>query len=991
MVLVLFHPSSLPTAFLAFPPDACNNPKCIRSVTQMDYGMPLTCPKCRRANPAEANYCFFDGMVLTNGRASGGRLNPAIVAFPMPFVFPSGQSCHNFDQLALACLNNWSMARDLVRQGMLKTFLGGVGRADLAQAADEAARYPDRDRGLAQLLAKLPTKSVPAPRLTVRPMQIDLGVLAIGQERRVELRLANEGLGLIYGSVQCDDNLWLALLNVPVGSNRKLFQFVDEGIIPILVLGQNLRAGNKPLEAKLSIESNAGTQTVVVTASVPVKPFPTGVLAGAQTPRKIAEKAKAAPKEAAALFENGSVQQWYKDNGWTYPVQGPSASGLAAVQQFFEALGLTPPPRVQISVNSLALDGYAGGSLRSSLEVTTTEKRPIYAHASSDQPWLKVGRAQNKGRTVTLPLSVAVVPHCPGTTLTAILTVTANGNQRFEIPVSLAVAQSAAAIGAVPVLDMAEVLSAPGPTSARGAWAAPDATMVAPASELAAAVAQAEPYRPIKPPRRTISAAPIARPVAAPSRLMPLLPIAFILFGLMCTAAHDVYKWLRPDANPIVSGGGGVDSGVPDTRPRIVLAFHDIERKITLGEGGVKPTGNGPVTLGATAFWEPSMRFGLVASDVGVKHSQGETKRLTFEPDGLTNNTVVKLDGLDTWFGERPFRREDGQPASAGVWPGHWRDMKLPLGKDESGRERNGWASVWEYKNAHVIVTQTVEIIPGQSNLLDTCLVRYRISNEDSKKHSVGLRFMLDTYIGANDGVPFLIPGTKSELCDTTKIFATSEEIPDFIQACEYDDLTNLGTVAKIGLKIPGLETPSKVTLGAWPNPELQSRDPAWRECNQEKTKWAVPVVPMKTLTPADSCVVIYWDVKDLAPGENRYVGFSYGLGSVSSGEGKGKLALTAGGAFVPGGTFTVTAYVSNPTAGQTVTLDLPSGYEFASGDATQSVPPVVPGTGSHISPVTWKVRAPPRTGDATLKAHTSTGESQTLPVHIKLQGIFGS
>src|SRR5580693_6638809 len=105
----------------------------------MDYGMPLTCPKCRRVNPAEATYCFYDGMVLTNGQVSGGRLNPATVAFPMPFVFPSGQSCHNFDQLALACLNNWSTARDLVRQGMLKTFLGGVGRADLAQAADEAA------------------------------------------------------------------------------------------------------------------------------------------------------------------------------------------------------------------------------------------------------------------------------------------------------------------------------------------------------------------------------------------------------------------------------------------------------------------------------------------------------------------------------------------------------------------------------------------------------------------------------------------------------------------------------------------------------------------------------------------------------------------------------------------------------------------------------------------------------------------------------------
>ena len=53
-------------------------------------------------------------------------------------------------------------------------------------------------------------------------------------------------------------------------------------------------------------------------------------------------------------------------------------------------------------------------------------------------------------------------------------------------------------------------------------------------------------------------------------------------------------------------------------------------------------------------------------------------------------------------------------------------------------------------------VTQTVEIIPSsQSNLLDTCLVHYRMKNEDTQSHHAGLRFLLDTYIGDNDGVPF--------------------------------------------------------------------------------------------------------------------------------------------------------------------------------------------------------------------------------------------
>jgi hypothetical protein len=959
--------------------------------------MALTCPKCRRRNPAEATYCYFDGMVLTNGHAAAGPVNPATAAFPMPFVFPSGQACHNFDQLALACLNNWTTARDLVGQGILKGFFGGLGRADLALAAEEAARYPDKDRGLAQLLGKLPTHAVPTPKLAVKPVRIDLGTLRVGQDKPLELRLSNEGLGLLYGTVQCDDSPWLALLNVPVGTNRKLFQFVDEAVIPMLVPGHSLRAGNKPLEAKLTVESNGGTQEVVVTAQVPVKPFPTGVLAGAVTPRKIAEKAKAAPKEAAVYFENGAVQQWYKDNGWTYPVQGPSASGLAAVQQFFEALGLTPPPKVRLSVNSLSLESYAGGALRSSLEVTTPEKRPIYAHAVSDQPWLKVGRPQAKGRTVTIPLAVPTVPHCPGEVLLAKLTVTSNGNQRFEVPVTLAVAGSAAAAGAVPVLDMMEVVSAPGPTAARGAWNAPDAVeavMAVPVLAPAAAVAVAQPapasYQTTAPPM----ALPAARPVAAPPRLLPWVPVAFLLLGLMVTSGRDFVKWWQGPNT--IGGGGGGGNELIDTVPRITLNFHDEEMPITLGEGGIKPlAGRGAVE--SNGFWEPSMRFGLVKNDDGLKQS-GIKKKLTFMEDGTTNNAVVRIDraGDGFLFGERPFRREDGKRTFWGYWPpGHWRDKKVPLGKDKTGRERLGYKSVWSFDDQHIEVTQTVEIVPGpQSNLLDTCLVRYHIKNEDTRTHKVGLRFLLDTYIGANDGVPFLIPGER-ELCDTMKEFPTPESVPDFIQACENQDLTNPGTIARIGLKVGGeLEAPSRVTLGAWPNLLLSRIND---RCHQEKTLWSVPVLPIRALqkidpdAPPDSAVVIYWEEKDLAPDKTRDVGFTYGLGDVSGGEGKGRLALTAGGSFAPGGAFTVTAYVSNPTPGQTVTLTLPDSFEFISGAATQPVPPVPADAASRNSPVTWKVRASQRTGDATLKARTSSGDAQTLPVHIKVQGIFGN
>ena len=131
--------------------------------------------------------------------------------FPRPFIFPSGQACNTFDQLALACYDNWDTARELLRDGMFSAFLGGLGRADLALAAREAARQPDQDRGLDQLLSSLPTQNLPAAKLKAEPGRIHLGTLRVGQDARTELYLGNLGKGLLHGSIACDDTLWLAV------------------------------------------------------------------------------------------------------------------------------------------------------------------------------------------------------------------------------------------------------------------------------------------------------------------------------------------------------------------------------------------------------------------------------------------------------------------------------------------------------------------------------------------------------------------------------------------------------------------------------------------------------------------------------------------------------------------------------------------------------------------------------------------------------------
>jgi hypothetical protein len=193
--------------------------------------------------------------------------------------------------------------------------------------------------------------------------------------------------------------------------------------------------------------------------------------------------------------------------------------------------------------------------------------------------------------------------------------------------------------------------------------------------------------------------------------------------------------------------------------------------------------------------------------------------------------------------------------------------------------------------------------------------------------------------------------------------------------------------VAHLQLRLGGrLDPPDRVTLGAWPNLVLLSRDP---RCRQEKTLWEVPVLPMKTLSPPDSAAVIYWNPKDLPPGGSREVGFAYGLGSVSAAEGGGRLAVTVGGSLTPGGEFSVTAYVNNPTAGQTVTLTVPEGFGLIEGDAEQRVPPAPLGAASPNVPVTWRVRAPSREGEFTLKVGSSTGAAQTQTIRIKGRRLF--
>jgi hypothetical protein len=400
------------------------------------------CPVCSKLNPADAGYCYYDGTALSGDRAQG-PLRIGNIPFPTPFYFSDGQACANFNQLALACTNRWDEARRLLADGIWPLFFGGIWRHDLAMAARQLAAEPDLDRALSLLLEVLPAdpESLRPATLAVESLEENLGEMTPGTDRTFEVVIFNQGMLPLRGMLTstCD---WL-VFGDRAGPSQRMFETRNVCTVPVRVLGSKLRAGFQPLQGDIIVDSNGGSITVPVRVSVPIRPFPKGVyandaLADARSPRDIARKAKEFPNEAAILFEQSAVKAWYESNGWTYPIEGSEATGKGALQQFFEALGLTKPPPLQIDTASFMLQGKVGERLSRLVTLRTEEAKPVYAQAQSSQTWIQVGPIKFLGNKAKIPVEI-VVPSCPGQMVHAQVTIQGNGKQRFVVPVSVVV------------------------------------------------------------------------------------------------------------------------------------------------------------------------------------------------------------------------------------------------------------------------------------------------------------------------------------------------------------------------------------------------------------------------------------------------------------------------------------------------------------------------------------------------------------------------
>jgi len=347
--------------------------------------------------------------------------------------------------------------------------------------------------------------------------------------------------------------------------------------------------------------------------------------------------------------------------------------------------------------------------------------------------------------------------------------------------------------------------------------------------------------------------------------------------------------------------------------------------------------------------------FGLLMAKEQDPNEPGRFKRLTYDERGRGDNIIVKIDGKQYFFG-----------VSTTDCPNKVEILRKP---------RIGQINTKTFKDYNVEVRQHVELVPGSTGSLDNCLVYYTILNNNKDRDcDVGLRVLMDTFIGANDGVPFTIPGRKGFL-DTMKEL-TEKEIPDYIEMIEKpDNPKDLGTVARMGLrhiKLPGidLEPIDKMRICLYPGSQI---------------KWDWAMEPMnKNPKQKDSCVALYWVVQKMKAGDERRMGYTYGLSELSIGPSDAPIALSAPSSVQPGAEFVVTAYVWKSSKGQKVKLDLSSGLKLAK---DESVEKTVEENGTHVQ-LSWRVLAG-EAGEYPVAAKMGSTMTKPLKVVVSNTSIF--
>jgi len=305
-------------------------------------------------------------------------------------------------------------------------------------------------------------------------------------------------------------------------------------------------------------------------------------------------------------------------------------------------------------------------------------------------------------------------------------------------------------------------------------------------------------------------------------------------------------------------------------------------------------------------------RFALDVTGGNPEHDGDNNKPLIYgHPRPWTSYTTVRIDGENYIFGGETTQRAGRD----GVYGEVTQEPEVV----------DGERIVTETQLGDVVITQELSFIESTTTgFPDTAKIRYDVTNMGDEEKRIGLRVVLDTMLGPNDGAPFRVRD-QEVLQDKVLI---REDIPEFWQA--FDSLEEPLVMAQGDLRGPDLTPPDEVYMTNWGS----LADGVWdfnfrpgREFYREGE------------FELDSAIALYWTPEWLAPGETRSYVTSYGLAGIDIVPGLLSVGLSAPGRVIFDDftqSFQVMAYMQNNldvTARDVeVTLDLPEGFEVIEG-----------------------------------------------------------
>jgi len=273
----------------------------------------------------------------------------------------------------------------------------------------------------------------------------------------------------------------------------------------------------------------------------------------------------------------------------------------------------------------------------------------------------------------------------------------------------------------------------------------------------------------------------------------------------------------------------------------------------------------------------------------------------------------------------------------------------------------SGTTSLCQQVANEVYIVQELSIVKSATTPReDTVQIKYKIKNSSTGAKNIGLRIMLDTMLGSNDGAPFRVPGLGAV---TNEIELSGDNIPEYYQA--FDTLTNPTIITQGIFYTDKGNRPDRVQFAHW--------------SNLYRTPWNYTVNPNVrfsngTSYGGDSAVAIYWENEILLPNEEKEFVTYYGIGEFTQ-ELRPPLAVSLTSVseiqanendYYPN-PFTVTAYIMNNSNVQVnnvkAKIVLPDGLDIEE-EAEKTIDSLKPGEERLVS---WKVFVEPFTDETTL------------------------